>query len=66
MGQDQSFQSDGKADVTARHHVLDFEVQESGWKAQFLHHTSVLPGCQSRLLLTEPKRFQTKMGNTEV
>lgn len=47
VGQDQSFQSDGKADITACHHVLDFEVQESGWEAQLLHHASILPGCQS-------------------
>lgn len=47
MGQDQPFQSDGKADVTACHHVLDFEVQEAGREAQFLHHPGILPGCQS-------------------
>lgn len=67
MGQDQSFQSDGKADVTACHHVLDLEVQESGWEAQLLHHASILPGRQSRLLLTEHNGgFQIKMDATEV
>lgn len=44
--QDQSLQSDGEADVTAGHHVLDLKVQEAGGEAEFLHHPGVFPGRQ--------------------
>lgn len=44
--ENQSFQSDGEADVTAGHHVLDLKVQEAGGEAQLLHHPSIFPGRQ--------------------
>lgn len=52
VGQDQSLQSDGEADVAAGHHVLDLEVQEAGREAKLLHHSSVFPSCELRLFLT--------------
>lgn len=46
VGQNQSFESDGKAHVTAGHHVLDLKLQEASRKAEFLHHPGVFTGRQ--------------------
>lgn len=59
VGQNQSFQSDGEAHVTAGHHVLDLELQEAGGETEFLHHPGVFPGRQARLLLTARAQTQT-------
>lgn len=53
VGQNQTLQSDGEADIAARHHVLDLELQEAGREAQLLDHPCVFPGGQPRLLLAE-------------
>lgn len=59
VGQNQSFQSDREAHVTAGHHVLDLELQEAGGETEFLHHPGVFPGRQARLLLTARAQTQT-------
>lgn len=46
VGQNQSFQSDGKTHVTAGHHVLYLKVQEASREPELLDHPGIFPGCQ--------------------
>lgn len=66
MGKHKAFQADGEENITAAHHVLDLEFQESGGEAQLLHHTRILAGSQPGLLFTVLEQKNTAKRKREM